>query len=194
MILAVKIHRADFLLVLAHTGGIHLAKGILKRLDLTDAVLHLILVAVTAALDTVKHQTGITAHPDGLAAKGDDGGHAGGDAVHVDGNVGLAVLQGIENGDARINLTAVAVDTHVHLPGQGFRFQKFTGNITAAHVIIVLTDVTVKKDATGIGSGYHIEKSTHVTIVLAGPSLQSLRCEIRGIKSLFQTAFSSWRL
>ena len=130
----------------------------------------------------------------GLAAKGDDGGHAGGDAVHVDGNVGLAVLQGIENGDARINLAAVAVDTHVHLPGQGFRFQKFTGNITAAHVIIVLTDVTVKKDATGIGSGYHIEKSTHVTIVLAGPSLQSLRCEIRGIKSLFQTAFSSWRL
>ena len=116
------------------------------------------------------------------------------DAVHVDGNVGLAVLQGIENGDARINLAAVAVDTHVHLPGQGFRFQKFTGNITAAHVIIVLTDVTVKKDATGIGSGYHIEKSTHVTIVLAGPSLQSLRCEIRGIKSLFQTAFSSWRL
>jgi hypothetical protein len=53
-----------------------------------------------------------------------------------------------------------------------FRFQKFTGDITAAHVIIVLTDVTVKKDATGIGSGYHIEKSTHVTIVLAGPSLQ----------------------
>nr|DAV85046.1 MAG TPA: hypothetical protein [Caudoviricetes sp.] len=29
---------------------------------------------------------------------------------------------------------------------------------------------------------------------MAGPSLQSLRCEIRGIKSLFQTAFSSWRL
>ena len=143
---------------------------------------------------TFKADLKIIAHLHGLAAKGDDGGHAGGDAVHVDGNVGLAVLQGIENGDARINLAAVAVDTHVHLPGQGFRFQKFTGNITAAHVIIVLTDVTVKKDATGIGSGYHIEKSTHVTIVLAGPSLQSLRCEIRGIKSLFQTAFSSWRL
>ena len=39
-------------------------------------------------VDVYKRQ-GITAHLHGLAAKGDDGGHAGGDAVHVDGNVGL---------------------------------------------------------------------------------------------------------
>lgn len=125
----------------------------------------------------MKHQTGITAHLHGLAAKGNDGGHAGGDAVHVDGNVGLAVLQGIENGDARINLAAVAVDTHVHLPGQGFRFQKFTGNITAAHVIIVLTDVTVKKDATGIGSGYHIEN-----LLMSLSFWQVLPCKVYGAK------------
>ena len=60
-----------------------------------------------------------------------------------------------------------------------------TGPVSYTHLDVYKRQV--KKDATGIGSGYHIEKSTHVTIVLAGPSLQSLRCEIRGIKSLFQT-------
>ena len=70
-----------------------------------------------------------------------------------------------------------------------FRFQKLTGDITAAHTIAVLADVTIKKDAAGIGPGYHIEKSTHVTIVLAGPSLQSYGAKLGGLKAFSNRVF-----
>ena len=165
VLLAIEIQRADFLLLLTHAGGIHLAKGILQRLDLADASLHFLLVAVTASLNTVEHQTGITAHLHRLAAKGNHRGHAGGNAVNVDRDVGLAVFQGVENGDARIHLAAVAVDTHVNLTGQGLGLQKFAGDITAAHIVVIITDVAVKKDTAGVFPGYDVEKLFHAYIV-----------------------------
>ena len=190
MVLAVEIQRTDLILVTAHTCGIHLAKRVLQGLDLTDAAQHLVLVAVTASLHAVEHQAGITAHLNRLPAKGDDAGHAGGDAVHVDGDIRLAVTQRVENGDTGIYLAAVAVDTHVNPAGLGFGLQELAGDITAAHIVII-ADVTVKQDAAGVLTGYDVEKLSHASCRFKRVSPQSSRCEIRGIKAVFQTAYSS---
>ena len=113
----------------------------------------------------MEHQTGITAHLHRLAAKGNHRGHAGSDAVHVNGDVSLAVFQGVENGNARIHLAAVAVDTNVNPAGQGLGLQKLAGDIPAAHIAVIITDVTVKEDTTGVFPGYDVEKLFHAYIV-----------------------------
>ena len=87
------------------------------------------------------------------------------EAVHVNGDVSLAVFQGVENGDARIHLAAVAVDTNVNPAGQGLGLQKLAGDIPAAHIAVIITDVTVKEDTTGVFPGYDVEKLFHAYIV-----------------------------
>ena len=168
MVLAVKIGLFHFFLAHAQSLGIDFAQAALQAFYLFHAALQVLLVAVTPAAHTVQHQTGIFAHFYGLAAKGYHTGHAGGYAIHINADVGLAMAQGVEYRNAAVHFPAVAVDSYMDAPAHAFGFHQFLGYAPALHLRIV-SDVPVQEYRTGaVVTRCNIEKSAHRHVFTSG--------------------------
>ena len=115
MVGTVEVSILYLFLILAAASADDFGDGVFQALDGGDHILQVLLIAVAAATDVVQHHAGIAAHLHAFAAEGNDTGYAGGDAVYIDGDIAPALADGVEDGDAGVNVTADGVDTDIQV-------------------------------------------------------------------------------
>ena len=94
-----------------------------------------------------------------MSRQGDDTRNAGSYAVDKDGHTAAALSDGIENGDARIHVTAYRVDTDIQVRVVLIQIHQFGYKVAATDLTVTafVADFTVQQDNCRFGIQYVLE-------------------------------------
>lgn len=143
VVLTVKVGELDLLRRHSALAADHIRQGAFKTFYEIRALAHITGTSLAGTGDRMQHKAGVPGHMQRLAAKGYDAGDGGSQAVYVYVDIGRAVLQGIENGNAGEDLSAHRVDMYVdvrvflgeivHLGDNPLRVDAFSSDLPVNH-------------------------------------------------------------